>query len=170
MYLLNIIIIFFLSAFAWLGWRGGLVRALGALVGVGMGILAASQLYEPAAGFVGLLLFGHYGLAGALCFILIFVVTMRLSSFIFQKMDKWLNISERWPVLKKFNHLGGILFGLVQGAFILGMVLSVIIKYPWGIFLDDSIGRSSLASGLTAMGEYLSFLLPASIGYSETII
>jgi len=144
MLLFNIVLFLALLAFIGSGLRDGLIHALGRIVGVVVGFLAAKAFYGGLALALSPFLSGGWG--KLIAFFLVYIVTARIVGFIFRSLDKTYNFLAKLPFMKSLNHaLGGVL-GFVEGMMILGGGLWLVKTFVLIPSLLTYINGSSLAT------------------------
>ncbi len=119
MNLVDILIWAVLLVFVIKGFLRGLVREVCALVGLVAGGWAAFKYYQFLADAIRSFISIPHQIALALAFILIFLVM----GILFFLIGHLLTVIFKIMLLGGINRVGGILFGLLEGAFILCMVL-----------------------------------------------
>jgi uncharacterized membrane protein required for colicin V production len=134
----DIILVFILAGFVFYGLFFGLIRTIGAFLGVIIGALAASRLYAPVADWIDPIFFGYLNLGKVLVFLILFTLINRLIGFLFYLLDQAFNIISILPFLKTINRLGGMALGFLTGSLAIGLVLYVISKYA---ILEHWIGK-----------------------------
>lgn len=144
MLLFNIILLLALLAFIGSGLRDGIIHALGRIVGLVIGFLAAKAFYADVAKILSPFLSGGWG--QLISFLLVFILTVRLIGFIVRSLDKTYNLLAKLPFMKSLNHaLGGIL-GFLEGMTIIGGGLWLVKTFVLIPSLLSYINNSSLAT------------------------
>ena len=139
----DIIILIILLGFVFYGLFFGLIRTVGSLAGLIIGVWLATLFYLPAFTLVQSLFFGHDMTGKVIVFLVLFVLINRLICFLFTVLDNTYNFLSIIPFLKTINRLAGAVFGFVLGGFILGLIFYYIGSTPWlaavfGRFIDGS--------------------------------
>ncbi|GAM09534.1 colicin V production protein [Geobacter sp. OR-1] len=146
--LLDILLWGILAAFAAKGFMKGLVREVCALLGVVAGAWAAFTYY----GYVATALSGFIRLpkliAAPISFILIYTVLGLLFFFIGHLLTTIFKIM----LLGWLNRFGGILIGLLQGAFIICITLAILMNGPSPAKIKGFIQSSATARSFCKAG------------------
>ena len=159
MTLFDLILFIILFGFVWFGFWYGLIYSLGGIVSLLLSTIFASRLCESFGQLIAPLLAGHQNLAVIVSFILIFVLVRLMVSLIFKILDRFF----RLPVLGLLNKIFGGVFGLLEGALFLGLVLYFSTKFPLGEKWLTSISESLFASHLLRFGKILLPFVPEAI-------
>ena len=85
-------------------------------------------------------------------------------------INKFFNLLSVIPFLKTINRITGLIFGLIQGGIILGVLLVFVIKFPFAGFLISAIKASQVAKYLFEIGTWLMPLLPELFEQAKLII
>lgn len=137
------ILLIVLAVFTLMGFWRGFIRTLGSVVGVFIGVFVASHFYEQGAQYARFLFLAPF--AKFASFTVIFLVVTKLVSLVFWILNASLKILSIIPFVKTFNRLLGAVLGFLEGALILGVILSFIGK----LTLFPDIGRTLNSSTLT---------------------
>lgn len=159
MLLLDIVIVIVIVGFVFKGLKLGLIEAIGGIVGIIVGIIAANYYYAGVADW----LYGFIKNAlvcGVGGYLLTFIVANRLVVLVFHIINKMFNIIAIIPFLKAFNHLLGAVFGLIEGALIIGIILYIITILPFGEKLISPETSSKFAPQLIKLGSMVEPFLP----------
>jgi membrane protein required for colicin V production len=109
--LVDIILILIVFLFVAAGFGLGLVRSIGALVGLALGAWIAGRYFMPVAEWLTPILMGRETAAKIVAFILIFFIVNRLVLLIFHFIGKGLGVLSFIPFAKTINRVGGVLLG-----------------------------------------------------------
>lgn len=169
MALFDIILLIIFFSFVASGFYFGLVHILGNLIGVVIGVMAASYFYKDFSPFLQFI-FLKEPMANWLAFIIIFVLVNRLIGFVVHWIDKGFKIFKIIPFVSSINRLGGALLGFLEGALVLGTILYVGTRFLEGNFLAQAIENSRFAGLLIKIAKILLPLIPDSIKYLQNII
>lgn len=149
MSLVDILIWAVLLVFAAKGFLRGLVREVCSLLGLLAGGWAAFKyspsLAEAARPFIHL----PHHVAAALSFVLIFL----LMGLLFFLLGHLLTVVFKIMLLGGINRIGGVLFGLLEGAFILCMALYLGTSKPLPAKFKGHLLRSSTARPFIVTGR-----------------
>lgn len=140
----DIIIILIIAGFIWKGVRLGLIEALGGVVGVFIGLLCAGRWWQVAASSIEPMVNSQI-LATAIGWLLVFIVVNRLVALVFWVVDKIFHIIAIIPFLKSINSLLGGFFGLIEGFFVVGSIISVMLLLPMTDSLKENVAKSKFS-------------------------
>lgn len=155
-----LLVIFF--GFVGAGFYFGLIHTLGALLGVVVGVIAASSLYGEVAPFFQFFMLKEE-VASVLAFIVIFLVTSRLVGWMVHMLDQGFKIVRFIPFASSVNRLAGALFGFAEGALVLGTILFVASHFQISPAINEAISNSRFAGLLMTIAKILTPLIPAAI-------
>lgn len=142
----DIILIIILAGFVLKGFRLGLIEGIGSLIGIIVGLLVAANYYVGLADSLEWVFMGSQTVAQIICFLLIFIVVNRLIATIFWIFDKMFKIIAIIPFLKTFNRLLGAALGFIEGVFVIGIVLHLLVNLTQGVYWDNKVEESKAAS------------------------
>lgn len=167
---LDLLLLLALFSYTWGGFQAGLIEAIGGLVGLVIGAVVASSQYvhfAPAfAGWVG----GNELISKVVAFGVILFVVSRLVAIIIWFVNKLFNIVAIVPGLKLLNKLAGAVFGLLEGALFLGLVLQVANRLPVPDNWAHALQGSMIAPFLIHVSGWLVPFLPAALKTSTEAI
>ncbi|MFH1610604.1 MAG: CvpA family protein [Patescibacteria group bacterium] len=167
--MLDFILIIILFFFAFAGFFFGLIRSFGSLVGTVLGVIVASNYFQPFADwFVGMGMPDNW--ARIVGFLIIFIIVSRLISLVFWVLNKIYNILSVIPFLKTINRITGLIFGVIEGGIVMGVILVFVIRFPFAEFLLPVIEGSKLAEYLFGVGTWLLPLLPEIFEEAKSIM
>jgi len=119
----DLVLLVIISGFGLFGLWFGLAESIVSLVGTVVGIYFAARYYEPAANWIQ----GYTGWGGnfskVLIFILSFIIITRVIGVIFWILKRFLRILTRAPFIHMLDRMLGLIFGLVEGSFVVGISL-----------------------------------------------
>lgn len=169
--ILDAIILIVIAGFVFYGLFFGLVKTVGSLAGVLVGIWLAVRLYLPAFNWASDLFFGYDLVGKVIVFILIFTLSNRLVSFAFTILDRFLGFFYIIPFLKTINRLGGAVFGFLEGGLVLGLILLALTTYfsPNSWFNTLAAG-SKTAPYLLKFMEVIKPILPGALAKLKVLI
>ena len=134
---LDVILAILLISAAFLGFMQGLIRALLSLTGILVGVVLASNFYQPLSGLLGFI--PNERAANIIAFILILAIVLVITAL----LAKLLTAVVSGATLGWINRLGGALFGVLLGAIFLGALLAV-----WVEFFGAGVVTESLLAGV----------------------
>jgi uncharacterized membrane protein required for colicin V production len=169
--IIDTILLLALAGFVFYGLFFGLIRTVGAFLGVIVGAFLASRLYVPVSEWINEIFFGYANLGKVLVFIILFSLINRLVGFLFYLLDRAFNIISIIPFLKTFNRLSGAVLGFFTGSLFIGLIIFVISKYA---ILESWFGRWLIDSQLSPMflkiAKLLMPLLPEVLKKLQSLI
>lgn len=168
--LVDVILIVIFFGFIFAGYVMGLIRSIGAIVGISLGTWVAGHYFSPVADFLTPLLGGRESMARIIAFLLIFTIINQLVVLVFHLIERAYNLISVIPFLKSLNRLGGVLLGAVSGLLSLGLIIYIIAKFaPEWSFVTDSLDSSQVAHGLVFSAQWLLKLLPTAFSNITSI-
>lgn len=166
----DIILAVSLFGFVWGGLVTGMIQSIGGLVGLFLGQLLASRLYEPFSRVIEPLFNGNAVVAKIASFILLFLLITRLIGLAFFFIEKMFNLIAIFPGIKSLNRLGGAILGFLEGALFIGIALQFIIRLPISLPFAEKIDQSVLAGIALAVSGWLVPLFPKILTEAENAV
>ncbi|MEL7561579.1 CvpA family protein [Dehalogenimonas sp. 4OHTPN] len=149
---LDIALLVFLAFQVFSGLSQGLIKALGGLLGLIVGIFLAGRFYESLGGSVFSFI-SNEDIANAAAFAAVLIVTWIVFSIIAGLLTKLVSV----VLLGWVNRLAGAIFGLFMGTLIAGAALAV-----WAQFFGgESLADSTIATFLLDKFPLVLSLLPS---------
>ncbi len=163
MSIFDIGILVIVSGFALFGLWFGLVHTLGSLIGTAFGVYIASRYYASAANWI--ISFTHWdqNYVKVIIFVISFVLITRLVGFAFWIMEKFLTIFTRMPFIHGLDRLLGMLFGVLEGAVVVGVSLYFIARFPISLSFMSGLAHSQFAPPLVKIASILVPLFPEAL-------
>jgi len=163
MSIFDISLLIIVSGFALFGLWFGLVHTLGSLIGTVVGVYLASRFYAPLAnwiiGFTG----WNQNYITVIVFIVSFLLITRLVGFVFWILQKFLSIFTSLPFIKGLDRILGMVFGLVEGALVVGISLYFIARFPISLMFMGGMENSQVAPPLVRLASILVPLFPEAL-------
>lgn len=156
MTILDWVIIIIIIAFAIGGFLAGFIYEIGSFIGIIAGVWLAGIFSPLLAESIG----GGASWAQVAWFIIVFILISKLISAVFWVINRVFRLVAIIPGLKFFNRVGGAIFGILEGAFYLGIVAYVIKVSGVSELIYDWINDAVLSWPLLAFGKLLSPLIP----------
>ena len=151
---LDVVIVLALVGFTAAAYSAGLIREVVTLIAVMLGIVIAGLLYDDLAKDVFVFI-DNEGAAEAVSFLMLFG-----SVYIFGQIAAYmLKTGASLLMLGPWDALGGAVFGLIKGVFIVQTLLLVLAGYP-SLGLDGSVEGSELAPYFVDDFSFLLHILP----------
>ena len=160
MSLLDLAILLSVFSYVWGGLWTGLIQSIGGLVGLFLGGIIASRLYDNFGTLVKPVFNGNEIIASIFAFVLIFLIVTRLVGVAFFLVNKIFNFFAVVPGLKMLNRLGGALFGFLEGGLFIGMTLQFISRLPISDKFAQAIADSQFATYFLGLTAWLIPLFP----------
>jgi membrane protein required for colicin V production len=149
MNLIDILVWAILVVFIVKGFLKGLVREVCSLVGLVMGIWAACKYYPSLSAAIRLYIHIPYSVSSTISFALIFLVIGLLFFF----LGHLLTVIFKIGLLGGVNRVGGVLFGLIQGALVLSIMLYFGTTRPMPSKLKSQLESSKTSRPFIACGR-----------------
>jgi membrane protein required for colicin V production len=129
---LDIIIVIILGFSTFMGFKQGFVTGLLSLIGIIVGVVLASNFYEPLGNVLGFI--NNEAAANIFAFIIIVGLVMALMAILAGLIKALLNAI----MLGWIDHIGGGVFGFVMSFLSISALLAIIVKYTNASFITDS--------------------------------
>ncbi len=151
MILIDILVWAILLVFVVKGFMKGLVREVCSLVGLVMGIWAACKYYPSlSAALWHYIHLPHY-VSATISFVLIFLII----GLLFYFLGHFLTVLFKFSLLGGINRVGGLIFGFLQGALVLSILLWLGTTKPMPVKLKSLLEKSSTARPFILCGKEL---------------
>jgi membrane protein required for colicin V production len=149
MNLIDILVWAILVVFIVKGFLKGLVREVCSLIGLVMGIWAACKYYPSLSAAIRPYIHLPHNVSSTISFALIFLIIGLLFFF----LGHLLTVVFKIALLGGVNRVGGVLFGLIQGALVLSMLLYFCTTKPLPPKLKLQLESSKTVRPLAACGR-----------------
>ncbi len=149
MSLIDILVWAVLLAFIIKGFVKGLVREICSLVGLVMGVWAACKYYQPLSEAIRHYIHLPHGVSIIFSYILLFLTIGLLFFF----LGSFLTALFKIALLGGVNRVGGAVFGLLQGALVLCLILYFGTTKPMPSKVKLQLERSSSARPFVVCGR-----------------
>ncbi|MEI6627654.1 MAG: CvpA family protein, partial [bacterium] len=126
--LTDVILLVLIASFGVIGFAFGLIRVIGALVGLVLGSWVASVYYLSFAVWINEHLWNFSSATKIIAFILLFGIANRVITFGFYIIGKFFNLLSIIPFLGMINRITGAILGLLEGILVLDLVVYVSFK------------------------------------------
>lgn len=167
--LLDVILVILLAGFVLFGLWFGFVHTLGSLIGTFAGAFFAGVFHAPLGKYFETI-FGHPNLSKIIAFTIIFILINRIIGFIFYLIEKATSFITKIPGLKAINRLLGAIVGLVEGVFVIGLVIFVMSKYPVADWFTNMLANSNLVPWFMKTSKILQIVLPDMLKQLQSVI
>lgn len=159
--LVDVVLILILFSFVAAGVVMGLIRTIGALVGLALGIWVAGHYFMPFADWLTPILRGNVIVGKIVAFLIIYILINRLTVLLFHFLDKAFSLLSFIPFAKSLNRVGGFVLGAAEGILTLGILIFVLAKFaPDWAFVKNNLDGSQIAHYLVLISKWLTTLLP----------
>ncbi len=165
---IDIILIVIFFGFVGAGFYFGLIHTLGAIIGVFVGIIGASQLYISFSQFFKFLMIRD-NVAEIIAFIILFVGISRLIGYMVHMFDQGFKLARLIPFATTVNRLAGGLLGFFEATLVLGTILFVMSNFGFSPELNSAIDNSAFAGLLITIAKIVTPLVPETLS-SRVII
>lgn len=166
----DISLIIIIGAFGLFGLWFGLIHTLGSLIGTVLGVYLASRYYETAADWLINTTGWGANFSKVLIFIIAFVIINRLVGLGFWVIDKILTIFTKLPFVSSLNRFLGLIFGILEGSLVLGVIFYFIARFPVGDSFMTWLSASKIAPYTVKLASILWPLLPDAIKVLKSTI
>lgn len=171
MSIFDIVLIIFLIVCALRGLSSGLIKSVGAFLGIIGGTFIASHFYLVFYPLIQKFFGGYDNIGKIVCFIGVFIISSWLIHILFMLIDKTYNLLAIIPFMKSLNRLAGGILGLLVGSIILGLLIYVTAKYaPAGTMVGNWLLTSKVAPWLLMIAQILMPLLSVSLKNIQSIL
>jgi len=133
MVLIDFILLIILGGFVLFGFWFGLIHTAGALIGTILGVYLSSRWYDDVAIWAQSHFAGALNVWKLITFALLFIVINRLVGLLFHILEKMFNVVAALPFLKSINRLAGAILGVLEGAVVIGGIVFIANKFPFGL-------------------------------------
>src|SRR3989339_626464 len=169
MNLLDVILILIVLAFVYKGAQQGIAYMLGQAVGIIVGVLIASRIFDDLAHLIKPLFLGNYAIAAIFSFVLIFEIINELLGLILSALNVF-GFLRNLPIFSTLDKWLGALLGLFVGNLILGVILFFLLRTPTNTSLDELLGTSSLTPLFINFAAWFIALVPNDFKMLPTVI
>lgn len=126
MLIVDIVLALVLLALAYNGWKAGLIKSLGHLVGAVLGFLIARAWSSLIAVWMARLIPLRQGVLQFIAFILLFLIVERIVGILVELADKAFKIVSWLPIISSVQKMIGAFIGLIEAVVLIGASAYVI--------------------------------------------
>ncbi len=154
------------------GFRKGLIRSVGGIVGLVGAVVLASRYYEPAAEFLAPIIgFGNnLNLARMIAFVGLLIAVNYAVGFIVSLAERAYTAVAVLPFMQFGNRMLGAALGLLQSSILIGLVLYFAARFPFGTLVENFFDGSRVAPILLGIAGIVQPLLPDAIKQIQSLI
>ena len=156
--------------YVWGGFWAGLIQSVGGVIGLFLGVIIASRTYEAAGNFLNPIFGGHEIAGYIFAFLIVFMIVTRLVGLAFYFINKMFHFFAMVPGLKLLNHLGGAIFGFIEGALFIGISFQFISHLSISTNFAELIANSFLAGVCLSVAAWLVPLFPGVLKSAENAV
>lgn len=168
--LADVILVVIFFAFVFGGFALGLIRSVGALVGLALGVWVAGHYFMGPADWLAPIIGGNGSLAKIISFVVIFLIINQCVTLIFHLLDKAFNLLYIIPFVSSLNRLGGVILGAIEGVLTLGVIIYIIAKFaPESGFVTGTLDKSQIAHYLVFGSQWLINILPEAFAKIKSV-
>lgn len=160
MLVIDIILLIILLGFFVYGWQSGLIKTVGGVLGIVVGIIVAGKYFQVVADWLMPILENRDNLAKILGYLIVFVavnVVMMVLVSVLTSIFKFV------PFLTSLNRLAGAILALLGGVLAIGFLLIMIDKFPFADFLAKYLEGSQIVPVIADVAGVLMPLLPEAV-------
>jgi len=166
----DIVVIIIIIGFGLAGLWFGLVQTFGSLVGTIAGVYLAFRYYSPVADWLIGVTGWQGNIAKIVVFMAAFILINRLIGLAFWLINKILKIITELPFIHSADHLLGLVFGIIEGAMVVGIALYFIARFPLGDKFMAALSASRIAPFLDVFIVVLKPFIPEAIKIIKSTI
>ncbi|NMC51697.1 CvpA family protein [Candidatus Kuenenbacteria bacterium] len=170
MLVIDIILLIIILGFIINGWQLGLIKTLGALIGILVGVVLAGHFFNELAVLLTPVFGGRENLANIISFLAIFLIVNGLVAMGIWLLKGTLKLLSFVPFVKLVDHIGGAVVGLVCGVFVLGILIVVVYKYPVINFLTVYLEQSKIVPFIVKGSSVVMPLLPEAVKQVKDVL
>lgn len=163
MSLFDLVLLVIIGGFALFGLWFGLVHTLGSMVGTVLGVFLATRYYAPFADWLVNTIGLGANFSKVLVFVIAFLIINRLVGLAFYFVDRILSIFTRLPFIRGLDRILGLVFGLLEGALVIGIIFYFIVRFPIGANFMAALSASLIAPYTIKLASVLLPFVPDAI-------
>jgi len=154
------------------GFRKGLIRAVGGIVGMIGAVILASRFFQPVADKFGPIVGfeNSMNLARMVSFVVLLIGINYAVSILVALVEKAYSSIAVLPFMKIGNRLLGAALGLIQSSVMVGLVLYFAARFPFGSIVESFFEGSKVAPIVLEIAGVIQPLLPDAIKQIESLI
>ncbi len=142
----------------------GFIKMVGAILGFFIGVYVAGQYYVDFFNWFSGFISGNEGVLRITSFIILFFISAQIVALIFILIEKLFKLAAFLPGSRLINNLLGAVFGFVQGAMLMSLIVYVFSKYlDFGGKMSELLLSSSVAPLLLEISGIFTPLLPEAL-------
>jgi len=166
----DIILLIIIAGFGLFGLFFGLIQTLGSLAGTVLGVFLAYRFFMPVSDWVINHTTWDESVSRFVIFIIVFIVINRLVGLVFWGLAKLVSLVTKLPFMSSTNRLLGLVFGLFEGAVVLGAIFYFVARFPIGEGFMTMLDSSRVAPQLVKLAGIFIPLIPEAVQKLDTVI
>lgn len=139
----DISLIVILVGFVVSGLFKGIIKMVGGIFGYLAGAYFASRYYLDFYNWLDTFINGKENVMKIISFIIVFLLVSKIVSLIFLLLEKVFKLAAFIPGSRFLNNILGALFGFIQGALLMGLIVFLLSRY---LNMGDSLAQLILSS------------------------
>ena len=164
MTIFDLSLLIIIVGFAVNGLFRGLIKMVGAIVALVLGIFFASRLYIPFYEWGSNYVSGQENILKIISFVIVLLVISKLIELFFKFLEKVFKIAAFIPGSRLINNILGAVFGILLGSLLLGTIIYFMTQYlDIGGTISELIASSKIALILLEINKIILPLLPESL-------
>lgn len=154
------------------GFRKGLIRSVGGIVGLVGAVVLASRYYEPVAEFIAPIIGfdRNLNLARMIAFVALLIAVNYAVGMLVSLAERVYTSVAVLPFMQFGNRLLGATLGLLQASVLLGLILYFAARFPIGSVVEGFFEGSRVAPILLRIASIVQPLLPDAIKQIKSLI
>jgi len=154
------------------GFRKGIIRAVGGMVGMVTAVIFASRFFNPVAEKIAPIIGfqNSINLVRMIVFVVILIGINYLVSVLVVLAENLYSSIAVLPFMKLGNRLLGAALGLIQSSVMVGLVLYFAARFPFGSIVESFFEGSRVAPIVLGISGIIQPLLPDAIRQIESLI
>lgn len=157
----DISLIVILVGFVISGLFKGIIKMVGGIFGYLAGVYFATRYYLDFYNWIDTFMNGKENVLKIISFIVVFLLVSKIVSLIFLLLEKVFKLAAFIPGSRFLNNILGALFGFVQGALFMGLIVYLLSKYlNMGDALAQLIMSSKIAPLLVKLNSITAPIMP----------
>lgn len=167
----DFIIIAIILIYAWIGFKSGVFRTMGGLLGSIVGFVAASVWYEDLGRWFQDSWSWNLDWSYVAAFILVYLVFNQLVGWLFLLLQRMFDVMSILPTLKVANWAGGLILGLFEGLLLASFLVMMLGRYPQVTDgFEVSVNESVLAGPVEVPAELVIKVLPGGLDELQSVV
>ena len=163
---IDIGIVVTIALFSLYGLWKGIIRIIFSIIAMIVSVAAAYLYSSTIAEWLAKYIPWSHGARENVAFLLILVVVNRIVGLTFWIINKTVGFLWRLPFIGSLNHLLGLVFGLLEGVVVVGIVLAFLITNVRGGWFATQLSSSQITPLVAPLGAAL---LPGISGVMDTV-